>query len=234
MNKFVVFLVKIAKAVVRPFFPFKVYGDNKFPNKKSLIVGNHVSGWDAVMFMRCTKNIIPVVYKAEFDNNAFLHWVFSGLECVPVKRGEVDMTATKGILRLLKNDKALCLFPEGTRNPNVDCLQEFHTGAALFALKTHAPIRPFYIWDKTKPFHKNYMIFGEEFTLEEFYDQPLSHETLQAATDLIKSKVDELRIQLNETLAAKGVKRRKRTKKELQKIQEYNEQQAHDQTTQGD
>ena len=225
MNKFVIFLVKTAKVVLRPFFPFKVYGDRAFPNKKSLIVGNHVSGWDAVMFMRNTKNIIPVVYKAEFDNNAFLHWVFSGLDCVPVKRGEVDMTATKGILRLLKNDKAICLFPEGTRNPTVDCLQEFHTGAALFAIKTHAPIRPFYIWDKTKPFHKNYMIFGDEFTLDEFYDQPISHETLEAATAVIKNKVEELRLKLNAMLEEKGVKRRKRTKKEIAKLNAYYEQQ---------
>ena len=225
MNKFVVFLVKAAKVLLRPFFPFKVYGDRAFPNKKSLLVGNHVSGWDAVMFTLWTKNIISFVYKAEFENNAFLHWVFNGLECVPVRRGDVDMNATKGILRLLKNDKAVCLFPEGTRNPNVDCLQEFHTGAALFAIRTHAPIRPFYIWDKTKSFHKNYMIFGEEFTLDEFYDQPISRKMLEEATEIIKAKVDELRVELNTILDAKGVKRRKRTKKEIDKIKAYNEKQ---------
>ena len=225
MNKFVVFLAKVAKVLVRPFFPFKVYGDNKFPNKKGLLVGNHVSGWDAVMFTVWTKNVISFVYKAEFEKNAFLHWVFNGLECVPVHRGEVDINATKGILRLLKNDKAVCLFPEGTRNPNVDCLQEFHTGAALFAIRTHAPIRPFYIWDKSRAFTKNYMIFGEEFTLDEFYDQPISRKTLEDATEVIKGKVDELRVKLNGILDAKGVKRRKRTKKEIEKINAYNEKQ---------
>ncbi len=76
------------------------------------------------------------------------------------------MNATKTILRLLKNDKAVCLFPEGTRNPNVDCLQEFHSGAALFAIKTHSPLRPFYIWDKTRACLKNYMIIGDEFELK--------------------------------------------------------------------
>ena len=213
------------KALLRPFFPTKVYGDRNLPNKKSLLVGNHVSGWDAILFTLCSKNLISFVYKAEFEKNAFLHWVLSGLECVPVKRGEVDLNATKAILRLLKNDKAVCLFPEGTRNPNVDCLQEFHTGAALFAIKTHAPVRPFYIWDKAKACRKNYMIFGEEFTLDEFYDQPISRNTLEAATAVIRGKVDELRVELNTILAAKGVKRRKRTKKEIEKIKAYNERQ---------
>lgn len=226
MNKFVLFLAQTAKLLVRPFFPVKIYGDRNIPNRKCLALGNHISGWDSIMFTLCNRHIIPVVYKAEFRKSAFLRWAFDGLECVPVKRGEVDINATKCILRLLKNDKAILLFPEGTRNPYVDCIQEFHTGAALFALRTHAPIRPFYIWDKAKAFRRNYMIFGDEFTLEEFYDQPLNHQTLENATAAIKSKVEELRIQLNEILAAKGVKRRKRTKKELAKIEEYEREKA--------
>ena len=95
----------------------------------------------------------------------------------------------------------------------------------MFALKTHAPIRPYYIWDKTKAFHKNYIIIGDEFTLEEFYDRPLDKQTLNEATEVIKQKIDGLRVQLNEILAAKGVKRRKRTKKEIEKTEAYNRKQ---------
>ncbi|MCH5152954.1 MAG: 1-acyl-sn-glycerol-3-phosphate acyltransferase [Clostridiales bacterium] len=225
MNKFVVCLVKIGRSVVRPFYPTKVYGERVIPNKKCLVVGNHVSGWDPLLYTMWTKNIISFVYKAEFSKSMFLKWVFDGLEFVPVRRGEVDMNATKCILRLLKNDQAVGLFPEGTRNPNVDCLQPFHTGAALFALKTKSPIRPFYIWDKTKFLRKNYMIIGDEFTLEEFYDKPIDRKTLEAATEVIKNKVDELRNRLNEMLSARGVKRRPRTKKEIEKIKAYNEKQ---------
>ena len=225
MNKFVVGLVKFARVLVRPFFPVKIYGDRKVENKKCLVVGNHVSGWDPVLYIMWMKNIVSFVYKAEFSKSKFLTWVFKGLDCIPIRRGEVDISASKSILRLLKDDKSVCLFPEGTRNPNVDCLQEFKTGAALFALKTKSPIRPFYIWDKTKAFRKNYIIIGDEFTLEEFYDQPINRKTLEAATEIIKNKVDALRVQLNEMLAAKGVKRRPRTKKEIEKIQAYNDRQ---------
>ena len=225
MNRFVICLAKIARSVVRPFYPVKVYGERNIPNKKSLVVGNHVSGWDPLLYTMWTQNIISFVYKAEFSKSRFLNWIFSGLECIPIRRGEVDMNASKCILRLLKNDKAVCLFPEGTRNPNVDCLQEFRTGAALFALKTKSPIRPFYIWDKTKFLRKNYLIIGDEFTLEEFYDKPIDRKTLEEATEVIKNKVDELRVQLNNILSARGVKRRPRTKKEIEKIKAYNEKQ---------
>ncbi len=225
MNKFVNVLVRMVRVLVRPLFPVKVYGEKNIENKKSLIVGNHLSGWDPIILTMWTKNVLSFVYKAEFRKIAFLRWVFDGLDCVPVRRGDADLTATKSILHLLKNDKAVFLFPEGTRNPNVDCLQTFHAGAALFALKTHAPIRPFYIWDKTKACKKNYILIGDEFTLDELYDKPINHETLAQATAIIKSKVDELRIRLNAYLAGKGIKRRKLTKKEMRKLEEYNKKQ---------
>jgi len=225
MGKFVRAVASVAKVAVRPFFPIRVYGERNIKNKKSLIVGNYVSGWDPLIFTMWTKNFISFVYKAEFRKIPFLRWVFDGLECVPVRRGEVDMNATKTILRLLKNDKAVCLFPEGTRNPNVDCLQEFHSGAALFAIKTHSPLRPFYIWDKTRACLKNYMIIGDEFELKEFYDKPINHDTLAEATNIIKEKMDALRLQLNGILSDKGIKRRKRTPKEIAKIEAYNNKQ---------
>ncbi len=223
MNKFVLFLIKLLRGVCRPFFPVRVYGDSKFKNKKCLIVGNHISGWDPVIYMMWIKHIPSFVYKSDFDKSLLLHWIFGGLDCIPVHRGEADMTASKKILRHLKEDKAVCLFPEGTRNPAVDCLQQFHTGAALFAIKTKAPVRPFYIWDKTKIFHKNYMIVGDEFTLDGFYDKPVDKQLLEDATAVIRGKVDELRVRLNAILDAKGVKRRKRTKKELKKLAARND-----------
>lgn len=223
MNKFAVFVVKLGRAVMRPFFPVKVYGERHIENKKSLIVGNHICGWDPLLYTMWMKNIAPFVYKAEFDKSPFLNWLLSGIDCIPVHRGEADMSASKKILRLLKEDSPVCLFPEGTRNPDVDCLQEFHTGAALFALKTHAPLRPFYIWDKTLFMHKNYMAVGEEFTLEQFYDLPLDKHTLDEATAFIREKMDDLRLRLNATLEARGVKRRPRTKKEIAKLKAHKE-----------
>ena len=202
MNKFVTFLVSMAKVLVKPFFPMKIYGCADLPQKKTLLVGNHISGWDPVVYTMWSKNRISFVYKAEFRKVAFLRWVFDGMDFVPVKRGEVDLFATKSILKLLKEDKIVGLFPEGTRNPEVDCLQE-----------------------KTKVLRKNYLIVGEEFTLEEFYDRPVTKEMLLEATEKVRNQVDLLRVKLNGILAEKGVKRRKRTRRETEKINKYNRKQ---------
>lgn len=225
MNKFVACLVSIGKSLVKPFFPTKVYGERRLPLRKTLLVGNHISGWDPVLYTIWSKAPVSFVYKAEFRRSAFLCWVFDGLDFVPVRRGEVDLNSAKSVLRLLRENKIVGLFPEGTRNPNVDCLQQFHTGAAMFAIKTQSPIRPFYIWEKTKAFRKNYILVGEEFTLEQFYDKPLTKDALIEATEIIRKKVDCLRVKLNDMLEKKGVKRRKRTKKETEKILKYNSKQ---------
>ena len=225
MNNLIVALASVGKLLCRPLYPTRIYGERRFENKKCLYVANHLSGWDPVIFTMWTHGFKSFVYKAEFENVAFLRWVFDGLECIPVHRGEADLNATKMILRQLNADKGVVLFPEGTRNPNVDCLQTFHTGAALFAIKTKSPIRPFYIWDKTQIFRRNYIIVGEEFALDEFYDKPITKNLLEEATEVIKKKVDELRVRLNVILQTKKVKRRKRTEKEIRKIQEYNSRQ---------
>ncbi len=225
MINFVQFLVTIAKPFVRPFFPVKILGPRKFPQRKTLLVSNHLSGWDPVVFQIWSKSWISYVYKAEFRKSPFLRWIFDGLDLIPVHRGEVDLNASKTILRNLRDGKIVGLFPEGTRNPNIDSLQEFHTGAALFAIKTQSPIRPYYIWDKMKACHKNYILIGDEFTLEEYYGKPITKELLEEATQKVRQKVDELRIRLNAIMEKKGIKRRKLTKKEIERVNEYNERQ---------
>lgn len=130
---------------VRLFNPVKIYGAKKFENKKSIFVMNHVSNMDSVVFAAYFKNEFRFVYKAEFDEKPFLRHIFHNMRLIPVKRGEVDLKATKECLSALKQNEILFIFPEGTRNRESDEMLPFKTGPAMFALKTKTPIRPFYI-----------------------------------------------------------------------------------------
>ncbi len=231
MNKHTRRFACSVKFFAKPIFPIKVYGDKNIPVKKSILVGNHLTALDAIMMYMVSKEHIHFMYKVELEKSRFLRNIFKGLDLVPVHRGEADMNATKQCLRTLKNNQVLTLFPEGTRNVNVDCLQEFKTGSALFAIKTKSPIRPFYIWEKAKPFRRNRIIIGDEFELSEYYGQTPTKAVLIEATQKIYDAVDALRIKLNGILEAEGVKRRKRTKKELAKIAEFNKQQLLEKST---
>lgn len=213
--------VPIGKIILRALFPSKVYGPRKFENRRAVLVSNHLSALDPLTIYVHLKNHMHFLYKAELRKSKALCNIVDWLEFIPVNRGEADMSATKKAMRYLKNEEIVAIFPEGTRNAELDCFREFKTGAALFAIKTQTPIRPVYLWDRTTMWRKNYVIVGEEFTLEEFYDQPINKETLQQATDKIVEKMHGLRLQLNEILAKKGVKRRKLSKKEIRKLNEY-------------
>ncbi len=213
------FLASIVKYVVRLFLPCKVYGNPKREKKACLYLGNHISGYDTVMFYLWTKGEMPcVLYKAELAKVFPLPIIFHSFRSIPVKRGDADVTSVKITLERLSKGHNVLITPEGHRNAAHNCLLPFKKGAALYALKSKAPIRLFYIWEKTKTFRKNYMIMGDEFTLDQFYDKPITKKLLQEVTDYLQAKMDELRVELNGILAAKGKKHRKYTQKELKRI----------------
>ncbi len=216
---FLRFLASIVKYLVRLFLPCKVFGNKKREKKACLYLGNHVSGYDTVMFYLWTKGEMPcVMYKKELEKIWPLNWIFRDFRAIPVSRGDVDISSVKIGLERLNDGHNVLVTPEGHRNAAHNCLLPFRKGAALFALKSQAPIRLFYIWEKTKTFRKNYMIIGDEFTLDQFYGKPISKALLQEVTEYLQAKMDELRKQLNAILVQKGKKHRKYTKKELKQL----------------
>ncbi|MBQ8433813.1 MAG: 1-acyl-sn-glycerol-3-phosphate acyltransferase [Clostridia bacterium] len=216
---FIRFLASIFKYPVRLFFPCKVIGNHKREKKACLYFGNHVAGFDSVLFYLWTHGEMPCyLYKAELSKIWPLNWICKWFRAIPVNRGDADITSVKITLQRLKEGRNVFVAPEGHRNPAFNCLLPFRKGAALYALKSKAPIRLFYIWERNRMFRKNYIIMGDEFTLDEYYDKPITKALLQEVTDLLQAKVDELRVKLNQILAQKGIKHRRYTKKEIANI----------------
>jgi 1-acyl-sn-glycerol-3-phosphate acyltransferase len=230
LNKFTYWLARTLIGVIRVIYPTKVFGTRTLEKKKSMLVGNHISGWDPIIVYAFIKPHINFLYKSEFEKSKFLHWALHGLDFIPVRRGEIDITATKNCLKTLNNGNILGLFPEGTRSPDVDRLGDVHSGAAMYAIKTKSPMRAFYIWDRAKPFRKNYLMMGEEFELSQYYDLPVTKQMLEEATQVVRDKMEELRIATCNLLKDKGVKRRKRSKSELARLNAFLERQQGEET----
>jgi 1-acyl-sn-glycerol-3-phosphate acyltransferase len=64
---------------------------------------------------------------------------------IPVRRGEVDPSAVKAALRVLRDGLALYVAPEGTRS-GTGFLGQGHDGAVVLALRTGAAVVPCAIW----------------------------------------------------------------------------------------
>lgn len=196
-------------------WPTKVVGkENVKDLEGGLFICNHYSKVDS--FIPCFhlfKKEAHILAKYELFKVPIAGWFLRQMGGIPVRRGEADVEAVKQVLRVLKANKRLLIFPEGTRNKEgTQQMSEFKTGTARFAIKTKSAIVPMIYYQSPKLFKKNWLYIGKPFTLE-FYSVRNSDES-HAATERIREKMDETRLLCNEYVdnALKGKKRNKKTK----------------------
>jgi len=101
--------------------------------------------------------------KKELFEHKYLGWLIAALGAFPVNREGVDMTAIKTAMRCIKDGKKLVIFPQGTRGAAAGEAKE---GAAMLAVKTHAPILPVYISENKTFRSKVNLVIGEPFIPE--------------------------------------------------------------------
>lgn len=182
----------------RLIFPVKIIGKKKLPNGRLIIAMNHKSGLDPLVIVSRFRPPIHFVAKTEFQANKLLGFFMGLTGCIFIRRGEPDFSATKRIIEVLKENKTIGLFPEGTRHyENDGQIAPLKTGAVYYALKEKAPIAPMVIDKRIKWFRRNVLYVGETFELSEYYDKPITAELLQEATDVLYSKMIEIRKKLD-------------------------------------
>ena len=159
---------KLLKPILVPIFKFyyrpKVYNKEVIPKSGPvLIVGNHKHIMDQCLAIISTKRVIHYMAKKEYFDGKFAFF-FRMTGCISVNRSIHDIEAKESALNVLKNNGAIGLFPEGTRNKTNDLLLPFKFGAVSMAQKTNATIVPFGITGDYKFRTKNLKIkFGTPF-----------------------------------------------------------------------
>lgn len=175
-------------------FPTFFCGKKNVPKGKVIFVANHRSNMDIVVLNMALLRNQKMLAKKELFKNKFLGGFFKKMGCIPVDRGQTDLNAIKLSLKVLKENKILTIFPEGTRNKTSLELGEVKTGACMLAIKAKAPIVPVWIKKKPKLFCFNKIKFGKPFTLEEFYSSKLDKDTLNEAGKILQEKILENKI----------------------------------------
>ena len=188
------FIQIIVALPLRMLFPTKIIGKKNIPNGACIISSNHTSNMDAVMLAVKTWEKKYYLAKKELFKNKLFGFILKKCGAVKIDRQANDVTAIKNCLKILKNNKKLVIFPEGTRvhNENME-LGEVKHGVAMFAIKAKVPIVPIFISKKPKPFRRNKIFIGEPFTLEEFYGKKLDNEELEKAGEIVTRKMNEVR-----------------------------------------
>ena len=187
--------------VFLPFFlvfPVKVVNKKNLPKKgKVLFASNHQSNSDAIIIAHrfSTVRRFKFMAKAKLFKNKFAGWFLRKLGAYPVTQNTSDITAIKNTMSHLKNEQAVCVFPEGTRLVSNE-KNDLKNGIAMIALKTKTAIVPSYFIRPTKPFSRNIMVVGEPFNLsemEEFKDKKIDKELLNLASKVVSRKMFECR-----------------------------------------
>ena len=104
------------QVLLKSLFGFRVYDADRVPRQGAVIVAsNHISLADPPVVGAAIPREMYYLGKKELFENRFLSAVVTAYNTVPVSRGRPDRAALRRIARLLQEDQAVLMFPEGTR-----------------------------------------------------------------------------------------------------------------------
>ncbi len=135
----------IIRLCLRIFWRYRRIGIENVPTSGGVIIAsNHTAYVDPPFLGGVTPRELFYLAKAELFSNALFGWLISKYNAIPVTRGAFDRRAISRAVELLKEGKALLLFPEGTRNKGEGFLEP-KLGVGKIALESGVPIVPAYI-----------------------------------------------------------------------------------------
>ena len=138
-------LKPVAVALMRLLFRLEVHGREQVPAAGPLLlVSNHVSLLDPPIVGGASPRDLHFMAKEELFGIPLLGWLIRRLNARPVKRDGSDGRALKTALRLLREGRALLVFPEGTRGVE-GRLGEGKAGVGMLAVMSGAPVVPVHV-----------------------------------------------------------------------------------------
>ena len=180
-------LKRIFNAVTQCIVPYKLIGKEKVKAGAGILVGNHYRNWDIVHMACASPDPVHYIAKQElFESKLVGKWCLK-VQAIPVSRDGNDANAVMQAIRYLKQGEKIAMFPEGTRNKtkNIELLP-LKGGAALFGIKTKAPVYPIMCLRKTRFFIRTKIIIGDPVDLSQFYNKKCTLEELQYAEHLVR------------------------------------------------
>ena len=181
------------------FFRGEVTGLEHLPRTGSfLIAANHSSFLDPPLIGSQVQRQIAYFARKTLWKPGLASWWLDTVGTIPVDRdGGQDVSAIKRVLRALKEDKGLILFPEGTRSPD-GALQAPKAGVGLICCRAQVPVVPVRIFGSFEAFGKSRglrlgtpvtIVFGAPIP-PSVYDEPKAgKERYQIASDRIMARI---------------------------------------------
>ena len=184
------------RSALRIFGDWKVEGvDGVPPRGPLLVVANHQSNLDPPMLGASIPRRIYFMAKRGVFKNAPISLFLKAYGAVPLERDGSDIKAINWALRMLDQDSAIVVFPEGARSPGT--MRNAMPGVALIALRSGAPILPVGItgterigplWQVAIPRGTFRIRIGQPFSLPSIEGR-VGRKQLDGLTDMIMERV---------------------------------------------
>ncbi|MCL1988812.1 MAG: 1-acyl-sn-glycerol-3-phosphate acyltransferase [Firmicutes bacterium] len=183
------FCILVAARVV---YRIKVTGLQNIPKNGAFILcSNHIHSFDPAMLAISTKRQLTFMAKKELFQTPMKNKFFRSVGAFPVDRGSADLNSYRSAMSMLKAEKGLLVFSQGTRMQTLD-VNTAKGGVALFGVKSKAPIVPVGISGNYKKFSPLYINFGKPITLEKYYGKRLKTEQTEEIMSNIMLEVEKL------------------------------------------
>jgi 1-acyl-sn-glycerol-3-phosphate acyltransferase len=202
MRPFYGFFHYLSGIIRAMWFRGEVVGTENFPREGPfLIASNHASHLDPPLVGSQIAKQMRFFARKSLWNNRLLGWWLDQVETIPVERDSGDIGAIKRVMQALKEDRAVVLFPEGTRSPD-GRLQKPKAGVGLMACKTGVPVVPCRVYGSFLAFGKGSLIprfgtpvtivFGRPIAASEYDDPTAGKARYETAAQRIMDRIAAL------------------------------------------
>ena len=164
----------LASVLFRLIYPFKVIDRDKMRTPKApyLLIANHNSNFDALVLAWLCPYELYFLGKKELIRGRFTRWFLQDkLHMIPISRTDNDINAMRACMNALKQGNVLCVFPEGTRQPD-KLMERVEKGVALMAMRQKADMVPVYIGGRPRLFRRNVAVVGDALLASDYPQGP--------------------------------------------------------------
>ena len=140
------FMYRLGRPLARfcfgTFGRMEVIGREYVPTHGPIILAcNHLAFTDPPLLVAAIPRPLHFLGKRELFANPLGKLIMRGFHVFPYDRETASTETMRSLLGLLDQNRAVVIFPEGTRSPT-HSLQEAQLGIVYLALKSQAPILP--------------------------------------------------------------------------------------------
>lgn len=204
--KFFRFCLAIAKGFAKIMYRLTVEGLENIPTEgRAVLVANHTKNVDPGIIAVAIKRPFCAMGKKELFSNRFVAFILRALGAVPVNREAPGREIFETMVDLVKQEKLVLIFPEGTRTADQSKqLENVKSGAVVVSVMGRAPMIPIVIIapDGIK-FGKSITIrIGKPIQYHEFGVTEFRSRQYKYGAELMVSRMKELRGDIPDELYA--------------------------------